>query len=57
MCLQCVADGATYVGGAVGALQVLKVRARRRRTSTGREPVDVPTQERPTMPTGSQHER
>ena len=29
--MQCVADGATYVGGAVGALQVLKVRARRRR--------------------------
>lgn len=31
MCLQCVAEGSTYVGGAVGALQVLKVRARSRR--------------------------
>lgn len=28
MCMQCVAEGTTYVGGAVGALQVLKVRAR-----------------------------
>jgi hypothetical protein len=28
MCMQCVAEGATYVGGAVGVLQVLKVRAR-----------------------------
>ena len=28
MCMQCVAEGVTYVGGAVGALQVLKMRAR-----------------------------
>jgi hypothetical protein len=28
MCMQCVAEGVTYVGGAVGALQVLKARAR-----------------------------
>jgi hypothetical protein len=31
MCMQCVANGVVYVGGAVGALQVLKVRARRQR--------------------------
>lgn len=31
MCMQCVAEGVTYVGGAVGALQVMKVRARHSR--------------------------
>ncbi len=40
MCMQCVAEGATYVGGAVGALQVLKLRARssRRRLTAADEP-------------------
>lgn len=48
MCLQCVAEGSAYVGTAVGALQVMKLRARSRRlgaTAAG-EPADaepVPT--------------
>ncbi len=37
MCMQCVAEGVTYVGGAVGALQVLKVRARASAPPTDRE--------------------
>jgi hypothetical protein len=31
MCASCVAQGVTYVGGAVAGLQVMAVRARRRR--------------------------
>jgi hypothetical protein len=31
MCANCVAQGAAYVGGAVGALQVMRARARHRR--------------------------
>jgi hypothetical protein len=45
MCMQCVAEGVTYVGGAVGALQVLKVRARGarlRRPSAVEETSDQP---------------
>ena len=45
MCMQCVAEGTTYVAGAVGALQVLKVRARSsrlRRTPADETPVDAP---------------
>ena len=45
MCMQCVAEGVTYVGGAVGALQVLKVRARgadrRRRRRSDPERTDM----------------
>lgn len=44
MCMQCIANGAVYVGGAVGALQVLRVRAKRQRLSPDREP-EVPTSE------------
>jgi hypothetical protein len=31
MCASCVAQGVAYVGGAVGALQVMRARARMRR--------------------------
>jgi hypothetical protein len=31
MCATCVAQGVTYVGGAVGALQVMRIKARLRR--------------------------
>ena len=41
MCAACVAQGITYVGGAVGALQVAAFRARRRRIAA--ETVGVPT--------------
>jgi hypothetical protein len=42
MCMQCAAEGATYVGGAVGALQVLKVRARGRRRPSSPASVATP---------------
>ena len=31
--MQCVGEGATYVGGAIGALQIMKVRASRTRVA------------------------
>lgn len=31
--MQCVGEGATYVGGAIGALQIMKVRASRSRAA------------------------
>jgi hypothetical protein len=36
MCAACVAQGITYVGGAVGGLQVLRARARARSRRLGR---------------------
>ena len=44
MCMQCVANSAIYVGGAVGALQVLKVKARRR-TEKAVPPASAPAAE------------
>jgi hypothetical protein len=35
MCAACVAQGVTYVGGAVGALQVMRARARHRLAQRG----------------------
>jgi hypothetical protein len=40
--MQCVAEGGVYVGGAVGALQVLKVRARAARRRPPGAPVPDP---------------
>jgi hypothetical protein len=42
MCAACVAQGVTYVGGAIGALQVMRVRARVRRTGRDGEPQAAP---------------
>jgi hypothetical protein len=36
MCAACVAQGITYVGGAVGGLQVLRARARARTRRLGK---------------------
>jgi hypothetical protein len=40
MCVQCIADGGTYVAAAAGALQIMKVRATRRRLGSATERVD-----------------
>lgn len=41
MCATCVAQGVTYVGGALGALQVMRAKARlRRRGGPDAGPVD-----------------
>jgi hypothetical protein len=42
MCAACVAQGVTYVGGAIGALQVMRIRARVRRTGRDGEPQAAP---------------
>lgn len=43
MCMQCVASNGVYVAGAVGALQVLRARARRSRDDGGRIEADAAT--------------
>ncbi len=54
MCMQCVAGGVVYVGGAVGVLQVLKARARRARVGRAERVPSAPhPEERVGSDTGS----